>query len=37
LLQKGEKAAGALLAPIGLMFAGVMLIVVSAAIQSFGI
>lgn len=37
LLQKGTKAASALLAPIGLMFAGIMLIVVSAAMQSFSI
>lgn len=35
MLQKGEKAAGALLMPIILMFAGVMLIVLSAALQSF--
>ena len=35
MLQKGEKAAGALLAPVGLMFAGVMLIVLAAAMQSF--
>lgn len=37
LLQKGEKAAGALLMPIALMFAGVILIVLSAALQSFGL
>ncbi len=37
LLQKGEKAAGALLLPICLMFVGVMLIVIAAAMQSFGI
>ena len=36
LLQKGEKAAGALLIPILLMFGGVMLIVIAAAMQSFG-
>lgn len=35
MLQKGEKAAGALLMPIALMFLGVMLIVLSAAMQSF--
>lgn len=35
MLQKGEKAAGALLMPIALMFLGVMLIVISAALQSF--
>lgn len=35
LLQKGEKAAGALLMPIALMFFGVMLIVIAAAMQSF--
>lgn len=37
LLQKGEKAAGALLMPIALMFFGVMLIVISAAMQSFSL
>lgn len=37
MLQKGEKAAGALLMPITLMFVGVILIVISAAMQSFGI
>lgn len=37
MLQKGEKAAGALLMPIGLMFAGVMLIVIAAAVQSFSL
>lgn len=35
LLQRGEKAAGALLMPIALMFFGVMLIVIVAAMQSF--
>lgn len=35
MLQKGEKAAGALLMPIAMMFVGVMLIVISAALQSF--
>ena len=35
MLQKGEKAAGALLMPIAMMFAGVMLIVIAAALQSF--
>lgn len=35
MLQKGEKAAGALLMPIALMFFGVMLIVIAAAMQSF--
>lgn len=35
LLQKGEQAASALLMPIALMFAGVMLIVLAAALQSF--
>ncbi len=37
LLQKGEKAAGELLMPIALMFLGVMLIVISAAMQSFSL
>lgn len=37
MLQKGEKAAGALLMPIVLMFFGVMLIVISAAMQSFSL
>lgn len=35
MLQKGEKAASALLMPIALMFMGVMMIVVAAAMQSF--
>ncbi len=35
LLQKGEQAASALLMPIAFMFVGIMLIVMSAAIQSF--
>lgn len=35
MLQKGEKAASALLMPIALMFFGVMLIVIAAAMQSF--
>lgn len=35
MLQKGEQAASALLMPIALMFVGVMLIVMSAAMQSF--
>ena len=35
MLQKGEKAAGALLMPIAMMFLGVMLIVIAAAMQSF--
>lgn len=35
MLQKGEKAAGALLMPIALMFFGIMLIIISAAMQSF--
>ena len=35
MLQKGEKAAGALLMPIAIMFLGVMLIVMVAAMQSF--
>lgn len=34
-LQKGEKAAGELLIPIALMFGGIMLIVISAAMSSF--
>lgn len=34
MLQKGEKAAGALLMPIAMMFAGVLLIVIVAALQS---
>jgi tight adherence protein C len=33
LLQKGEKAAGKLVAPIGIMFAGVLIIVLSAALS----
>ena len=37
LLQKGEKAASALLMPIALMFFGVMLIVIASAVQSFSI
>lgn len=37
LLQKGEQAASALLMPIALMFVGVMLIVIVAALQSFRI
>lgn len=37
LLQKGEQAASALLMPIALMFAGIMLIVIIAALQSFSI
>ena len=37
MLQKGEKAASALLMPIALMFFGVMLIVIFAAIQSFSL
>ena len=37
LLQKGEKAASALLMPIALMFGGVMLIVIASAIQSFSL
>lgn len=35
MLQKGEKAAGELLAPIGLMFASVIILVMVAALQSF--
>lgn len=35
MLQKGEKAAGALLMPIAMMFLGVMIIVIAAAMQSF--
>lgn len=35
MLQKGEKAASALLIPIALMFAGVMFIVLASAMQSF--
>lgn len=35
MLQKGEKAASALLMPIVMLFAGVMLIVIAAAMQSF--
>lgn len=34
LLQKGEKASSALIAPIGLMFVGVILIIIAAAMQS---
>lgn len=37
MLQKGEKAASALLMPIALMFFGVMLIVIAAAMQSFSL
>lgn len=37
MLQKGEKAASALLMPIALMFLGVMIIVIAAAMQSFGL
>lgn len=37
LLQKGEKAAGALLAPIGIMFVGVILIIVAASLSSLNI
>lgn len=37
LLQKGEQAAGALLAPIGLMFAGTLMLVVAASLQSMGL
>ena len=36
-LQKGEKAASSLIMPIALMFLGVMLIVISAAITSFSL
>ena len=35
LLQKGEKAASKLLMPIAIMFLGIILIVISSAIQSF--
>ena len=35
LLQKGEKAASKLLMPIAIMFFGIMLIVISSAVQSF--
>ena len=35
LLQKGESAASSLLLPVGVMFIGVILIVVAAAMQSF--
>ncbi|MDR2088617.1 MAG: type II secretion system F family protein [Clostridiales Family XIII bacterium] len=34
MLRKGEIAAGKLIAPIGIMFAGVMLIILAAALQS---
>lgn len=37
MLQKGETAASALLMPIALMFVGVMLIVIAAAMQSFSL
>lgn len=37
MLQKGETAASALLMPISLMLVGVMLIVISAAMQSFSL
>lgn len=37
MLQKGEKAAGALLMPIALMFLGIMMIVLAAAMQSFSL
>ena len=36
-LQKGEKAASALLMPIALMFVGIMLIVITAAMSSFSV
>lgn len=35
MLQKGEKAASALLIPVALMFAGIMFIVLASAVQSF--
>jgi len=34
MLRKGEEAAGKLIAPIGIMFAGIMLIIIAAAMQS---
>lgn len=37
MLQKGEQSASALLMPIALMFFGVMMIVISAALQSFSL
>lgn len=37
MLQKGEKAAGALLAPIGLMFAAIIILIMVAALQSFSL
>ena len=37
MLQKGEKAASALLMPIVMLFAGIMLIVIAAALQSFSL
>ncbi len=37
MLQKGEKAAGALLAPIAIMFAGIMLVIIVSAVQSFSL
>lgn len=37
MLQKGEKAAGKLLIPISLMFVGIMLIVITVAMQSFSL
>jgi tight adherence protein C len=35
MLQKGEVASGKLIMPIGIMFAGIMLIVIAAAMQGF--
>ena len=35
MLRKGEEAAGKLIAPIGIMFAGIMLIIIAASMQSF--
>ena len=37
MLQRGEKAASALLGPIGMMFAGVIIIIVAAAMLGMGI
>ena len=37
MLQKGEVAASKLVAPIGIMFAGVLLIVISAALSGMSL
>jgi len=37
MLRKGEEAAGKLIAPIGIMFAGIMLIIIAAAMQGLAL